>query len=360
MTAPTQNSIAPRCASKLVFHPSLFLMICLAGWWFTALSPVQAAQVTDRSVALSTAIPSAAARHDFSFTLVSTTPIGSISFEYCENSPLPTEPCNIPSGLNVTNATLDSQTGNTGFTFDNSNTTINRIVITRAPVAASAVVSSYEFSNITNPSNGGTSQYVRISTHATVDGTGPETDYGSVAYATASPYNIGAVVPPFLVFCAAITVATDCSSSSGDQIDLGTLTKNSARFATSQFAGATNSLNGMGVYSLGVTLTSGNNIINNPTVPQPSFPGTSQFGINLRDNTVPNVGSNSDGPGTIVPLADYNGPNFFIFEPDGLIAASPIPTDFTRMTVSYITNISEDQEPGIYSTTITYLGLGQY
>ena len=338
----------------------LFVVLTLAIYPLLAVRTAYALNLTSRSITVSTAEPSAVAAHTFQFTYASTLSIGSVVFDYCDNSPLFDEACNPPTGVNALTASLVSQSGETGFSIDGANTTSSRLVITRASAATAVVASSYSFGGITNPSTPGTVQFVRISTHASTDGSGAETDRGAVAYAILSPFQVGATVPPFISLCAAITVAIDCSTGTGDQIDLGTLVTSQPRTATSQFSGATNSLNGLAIYSLGTTMTSGNNIIDALSAPTPSLPGFSQFGINLRDNSQPDIGADRDGPGTSFPLADYNIPNFYRFEPGGIIASSSLPTDYTRMTVSYLVNINANQKPGVYATTVTYLGLGLY
>jgi hypothetical protein len=345
---------------KLQFVSLLLVMLTLSFWPFFISRQVSALNLTTRSIAISTAEPSVIAAHTLQFTYASTSSIGSIVFDYCDNSPLFDEPCNPPLGLNTLTASLDSQSGETGFAVDGVNSTSNRIVITRPPAATATIASTYVFSGITNPSTPSTAQFVRISTHASTDGSGPETDRGGVAYAILNPFQVGAFVPPFLAMCAAITVEIDCSDGDGNQIDLGTLVTSQPRTATSQFSGATNSITGLAVYSLGTTMTSGNNTIASLANPTPSLPGFSQFGINLRDNSQPNVGADRDGPGTSTPGTDYNIPNFYRYEPGGIIASSTLPTDYTRMTVSYIVNINGNQKPGIYATTVTYLGLGQF
>jgi hypothetical protein len=107
-------------------------------------------------------------------------------------------------------------------------------------------------------------------------------------------------------------------------------------------------------------MTSGNNTITALSSPTPSLPGISQFGINLRDNSSPQVGEEPAGPGTAAPAPDYNIPNFFTFRPGDTIASSSLSTEFNRLTVSYVANVSADQPVGVYSTTITYLAVAQF
>lgn len=318
-----------------------------------------ALQLQNRSIELSTSQPSVVASHTFRFTFASTTSVGSIVFEYCDD-PLFEVACVAPAGLNVASATLTGQTGNTGFSFDSLNSNANKIVITRAPAAAAAVPSSYNFGNITNPSSPGAATYVRISTLASVDGSGVSTDRGAVAFATLSVFTIAVDVPPFLQVCVAITVAPDCSSMSGNSIDMGTLSSLLTRVGTSQFAVATNSVTGYIIFIQGTTLTSGNNAITALSVQTPSFPGNNQFGVNLRDNSIPDVGTDPSGSGTGTVAGNYNTPNQYRFINGETIVTSPLPSDYNLMTVSYIVNISNSQPPGVYSSTYTYLATAEF
>lgn len=319
-----------------------------------------ALQFSDRSVTLSTATPSATATHAFQMTFGSTAAVGSIVFEYCTNSPLFDVSCVPPAGLSLSGAALTQQTGNTGFIIDAVDSTATRLVISRAPLAAAAVPSSYNFANVTNPSTNNQTTYVRISTYTSTQGTGSYIDNGSVAFSTSTNFAVGAFVPPFLGLCVGVTVAVNCSQANGDSLDLGILSALAARSGTSQFAASTNDGTGCAIYVMGTTLTSGNNVLPAAAVPSPSSPGTSQFGINLRHNTNPPVGADPAGAGTITPSAGYNSPNLFTFVPGSQIANSPISTDYSLMTVSYLANATAGQPSGVYSTTLTYLASAQF
>jgi hypothetical protein len=93
--------------------------------------------------------------------------------------------------------------------------------------------------------------------------------------------------------------------------------------------------------------------------PGASVPGASQFGLNLVGNSTPNVGQNRTGGGTAVPTSGYGDPNKFKFE-NGIIAATANSTNFNVFTVSYIVNVSNNQKPGIYSTTVTYIATAAF
>jgi hypothetical protein len=321
---------------------------------------IYAIDINLRSVTLTSAVPSAVTTHTFRLSLPTTNDVGSIVLEYCSNSPIIYVACTPPTGLDVSAAVLSSQSGNVGFSIDNSNSTINKLVLSRPVSAGSLVPNTYVFDNITNPSIPGQTTYVRISTYGSQDASGPFIDKGGVAFAVQSVFTVGTYVPPFLRLCVGLSVAPDCSSFSGDSIDLGILSPTHANTGQSQFAVGTNDTNGYNVYALGTTITSGNNPIPAAGSPVPSFPGTAQFGINLRANLLPPVGQDPVGLGTGVPGANYNIPNRFTYIDGDSIASSPLNSDYNRMTVSYLVNVPKNQTPGIYATTITYLGIVQF
>jgi hypothetical protein len=325
-----------------------------------AQSKSQALHLSNHSVKISTAQIGATASHDFQFTYPSTSVVGSIVLLYCDGGALLPMPCNAPAGMDASSAALAAQTGNIGFTIDTVNSTANKIVLTRAPVAGVSTLSTYNFDNIINPTTANVTTYVRIATYPTTDGTGPDNDEGAVAFAAVSPFEVGAFVPPFIKLCVGITVANDCSSASGSGIDLGILSTSGPKFGTSQFAVGTNSFTGYNIFTLGTTMTSGNNAIAGMSTADISRPGTNQFGLNLRANTSPAVGADPQGVGTGFPQSGYNSPNIFKFQNGDNIASSNLATDFNKMTTSYIVNINSGQPSGIYATTITYLAVGQF
>ena len=110
----------------------------------------------------------------------------------------------------------------------------------------------------------------------------------------------------------------------------------------------------------GTTLTSGNNIINANSTLAPSKPGSQQFGINLRANSNPSVGADPIGPGLGQPIGSYNIPNYFLFNSQDVIAESSNPDNFRLYTVSYLVNVDSSQPPGIYVSTLTYVGSGTF
>jgi hypothetical protein len=211
------------------------------------------------------------------------------------------------------------------------------------------------FDNVTNPGPTEGTFYVRLSTHASSDASDPFIDFGAVVNSTAKEVTLSTEVPPILKFCVGLTLADDCDTANDNLIDLGDLRTTQVSRGTSQMLAATNAEFGLAIAAYGFTLTSGNNIIpalSNPTV---SAPGNGQFGINLRDNSDPDIGQEPSGVGITNPVGDYGVTNRYTFRPGDVVATSPDATDMRKFTVSYIANVPPSQAPGVYTATITYI-----
>jgi hypothetical protein len=324
------------------------------------LPKASAAQLDNRSVQISTAQLGATAQHLYSFDIASTTPLASVSFTYCTNSPRLSDPCTAPTGLDVTSVNLSAQTGNTGFSYAAAFSTTNTIVISRPVAAGSAGASSYQFTSIINPTTPGQTTFVRIATFATPDATGPVTDNGSVAFATQDVFQVEAYVPPFLTFCTGVFVTLNCNSVTGSYVDIGELGDDKTATGLMQFSGATNDPTGYTTYLNGFTMTSGNNIILPLGVNAASTVGTAQFGLNLRANSNPSFGLNPVGLGSSAPTAGYGTPNSYRFVNGEAITASSLPTDFKIFTAAFIVNVPSNQPPGVYVTTLTYTAIASF
>lgn len=319
-----------------------------------------AAVLTNRSITIPTAITNATTSHQYHFNYVSANSVGSVVFEYCDNSPIMTEPCNAPAGLNVANVILGSQSGQTGFIINTGNTTASRIVISRPPLSVVPGAAGYTFNNAVNASTPNKTIFVRISSHATTDGSGTAIDQGAVAFILTSSLAVSAFIPPYLALCAGVNIAGNCSSTTGQGISLGMLSSAQANVGTTQVAAATNDVSGYTLSVLGSTMTSGSNIIPALTNPGVSVAGTGQFGINLRANTSPAVGQDPAGNGTATPTLPYGQVNMFTYNSGDIIASSPLSTDFNIFTVAYLVNVPATQPPGVYSTTLTFVAIASF
>lgn len=334
---------------------SLVICLLIAGFVLIgAFSRAFAAQLTGRSLQLSTATASATADYDFSFNLISNSSLGSISFQFCSNDAIVTDSCTAPAGFSDSAATLSSQSGQTGFSI-NPSSTVNHLIISRTAAPATPGQVNYVFSNITNPSSTG-AYFVRITTYSSTDGSGSYIDYGGIAFAISSSVNISATVPPYLIFCTGLSIPNyNCSGATGDFINFGNLSPSTTATGSSQMLAATNAASGYDITVYGTTLESGNQVINNLATPDVSRPGTSQFGMNLRANVSPAGGLDPSGPGGGSPSTNYNRPNFFSYNSGDVVASSPQPDPDRLYTASYMVNVSSTQAPGVYVTTLTYI-----
>lgn len=348
----------PVVHNKLLSHRTLAMLVALfLVLWLIPTTNRANAYLTTRSVTLGSALPSATTTNEFTFDALGAPAIGSLVFEYCSNTPLVTIACVPPVGFDSSAATLGFQSGDTGYSVHpNTALSQNRIVLTRTPSLSGAGTKQYILGNITNPSGSRTTTYVRIFTHPSDDGSGSYDDTGSVAFATQDALSVNVYVPPYLAMCVGVTVAIDCTSANGFVVDMGELSKTAPNAATTQFAVATNSFNGYNALLVGSTMTAGNRTIPALTTASGSIPGTSQFGVNLRANSNPGVGSNVEGLGTGSPAPGYGTPNTFRFVSGDTIASSSLSTEWNRYTISYLVNVSNSQPAGRYASTLTVIG----
>ena len=344
--------------SRSIRSYGLLVLILLLS--FNIVNPIigKSLQLLNRSITIGNSVISANTQYKIDFDYSTVGSVGSVKFEFCENSPLVYLPCVPPAGIDVSASVLAVQSGETGFIVDPLTTT-STIVLSRPSALTSVIPSSYTFTNVSNPSLN-TTTFVRVTTYASIDTSGPFTDDGSMAFSTVDNVTVNGFVPPYLSFCVGVTVAVDCSSASGQQLNFGELSKTSPNFLTSQFAGATNDPGGFSTSVTGITMTSGTNVI--PALngfPQSSQAGTSQFGMNLRFNSSPAVGSDPIGVGTSVISPQFNVSNNFFFN-NQVVTNSTLPTDYNVFTVSYLVNVSNSQSPGVYNTTLTYIAIAAF
>lgn len=297
--------------------------------------------------------------YEFGFAITEATPIAAITFQFCANTPIPYDICTVPTGLDVSEAVLASQTGNTGFSVA-AQTTANRIVLERSGAPANLSQSTYRFGSVVNPSADG-SYYVRIQTYQTTQTTGQADNYGGIAFVINRDIEITATVPPYLLFCVGVTVnGFDCDNVVGNYVNFGEFSSRQASQGTTQMLAASNARDGYTIRVNGPTLTSGNNIINNLVGSDISRPGVSQFGMNLRSNNSPQGGLDVAGSGSGLPTNGYNQINSYRFNSGDVVAVSDAPDRARKYTTTYLVNINRSQAPGAYVSTLTYVALGAY
>jgi hypothetical protein len=317
-------------------------------------------ELPSRSDELANATAGIETTHLISFQISDTAPdLGSILIEYCSESPLWGDPCTAPNGLDASAVTLANQIGNTNFTISGASTS-SSIILTRPPAATLGGQNTYQLNNMVNPSADGT-YYVRIAVYPTTDATGLPTQTGGIAIAINSSLTVNTIVPPYLNFCAGIVIVNyNCQTLTNYVIDMGNMSYVNPNVATSEFTAASNSGTGYIVSVTGTTLTSGNNTIPALTTPSSSVPGISSFGINLRANSDPNIGADPSGPGIVTIASNYDNPNKYLYVDGDTLVTTTTSSNYKLFTVSYVTNVSNKQLPGVYATTLTFICLANF
>ena len=347
--------------SRIRVHALLTMAIMVS--FFIGMGPffsgkVYGAQRTSRTLLLNDSQPGA---HNVTYNITFTagsSPVSSIAFQFCSDSSLYEDACTAPYGFDVLNANIVSQSGTTGF-IKSPSSDVSDIILTReAPTNFSGPV-NFTFDGVVNPTYEG-SYFIRILTFGNSSATGTPTDYGAMAFPINKGFDVSAEVPPYLTFCTGRSISGfDCSSANGDLVDFGEFSSATSSSGSSQVLAATNAGSGYSIYVNGTTMTSGNNII--PAMANTtSQVGTSQFGLNLRANSSPQIGQDPQGPGTGGVTANYNQPNRYRFVNNEAIASAAQAQDYKKYTISYVVNVSKDQSPGVYSTTLTYVCIANF
>lgn len=355
-------------------------------------------------------------------TTPSTQSLGGMVIEFCSNTPIIGDSCTAPAGFSTNEAglALANQTGITDWSIDAA-TDANTLVLTRTPASFTAGTFTLELGaggasdGITNPSASNTSFYARIVTFAVnqgsqqytdtdIDGAGNNTVYhaGGVALSTADQITIQAKVQERLTFCvytSAINYA-DCTVSTTNPVVLGDATTGVLDPNTDYVSKATkynvttNASSGVTIRAKGTTLTSAGNTIDAiGATPATSTPGTEQFGFCTYRDTgggnaglTPNAkyngdvgggvdcadtaqGANGDGGadfafdlstacGATASAADFGENNLSCRYGDAI--ATKTAGNFSTGIISFLGNISNTTEPGIYTTTMTFVATGNY
>jgi len=309
----------------------------------------------------------------FNFTTFTSSNVGSIQFDYCTTAG---GTCTVPPGLSTTSATLSgTQGGATGFTLGTIGVTNGHPYITRtAANINSSVALSYTLLGVTNPSATNTSFYVHITSYTGANLGGTAVDNGTVAASTANQITLTGTMPESLVFCAGATISLngggvpDCTTATSGAVSFNQLFSPTATAtATSQMAASTNASTGYVITVNGPTLTAGSSTVTAMSTSGPSTNGISQFGMNLKQNITPAVGTevtptsnNANYRGEAIPSSGYDLANDFKYVNGGAVADSAqgsgaAPTDIQIYTSAYIVNVNGAQAVGTYTTTLTYI-----
>lgn len=327
---------------------------------FIFIVPTSAAmRFQERSLYIDDSQPGATASYTLSWRYMSPQPVGSVDILFC-NNPIPYEACVKPAGLDASNAVLSEQLGEIGFSILSKSA--NHIVLSRPPGMISAIPASYKFDNIINPTGSTSAFAVRLRSHASLNGTGPQIDFGSVRGQVTNGVGLETQVPPMLIFCVAEEVSEGCTQTSeSNYTDMGQLNARSTLLAQSQMAVGTNASGGFVITANGSSMAAGTNVIDSIPTPTQSIQGVNQFGINLVANNTPVVGSDPEGEwANAAAEIDYSIPNQYKYVSGDVIAYSPNVSLMKKFTVSYIVNSSPNLRAGVYTTTISYIASGRF
>jgi hypothetical protein len=333
--------------------------------------------LTARSATVSTSAGAATGvSYSVKFTLgTSGQTLGSVLFEICD-SPLASASCAGTagsSGASFGSATFGSVTGLSGSWSSNAGSAGGAggtsIVFKKASagVESGTPAATVVINGVTNPTASNTEYYLRISTFSDTGASVPAypgTDFGAVALDTANQITVSGTMPESLVFCVG-TSGSNCTNITGSSVNLGTFSPAATNTGTSLMSASTNAGSGYAITINGTTMTSGANTVaamgtqtlnsSGCAVSCTSTTGVSQFGSNVRANTVPSVGADVTGSGTATGSGGYNTANSFRFFTGDTVASVGGVTNSNLFTNSYIVNVPGSQAAGLYTATMTYI-----
>lgn len=322
--------------------------------------PAHAAQVTSRKLSLTNSAPSATGvGYTLSFTAPTATTVKSVNIDICDSVSNTCTPsgAGVPAGLSTTGAAVGTITGiGSGGSWTGTFTTNGRLRIANNTNTGSPTTVSLQFTGVTNPSAANSTFFARITTYSDSAWTTP-IDSGTVAASTANQISITGTVDESLTFCTGTSGVTNssCAGATGATVNLGSLSAGTTGSGTSQIGVTTNAGSGYAITTSGTTLTSGANTITALSSQTASTQGTSQFGLNLKTNTTPAVGSDPAGAGSGTPTATYGTANQFRFVTGDQVASTATADSFRLFTVSYIANVGAVTPAGSYATNLTYI-----
>jgi hypothetical protein len=144
----------------------------------------------------------------------------------------------------------------------------------------------------------------------------------------------------------------------GTSINFGSLSTAATSTATSTFNVSDYTSYGYIVQVMGTPPTSGSHTLTAMTGGGPTV-GTEQFGINLRANTSPLVGSDASG-GLGTYGSGYGTQNSYKYTSSNTIASAPKSSGQTTFTISYIVNAASTTPGGTYTSALTLICTGTY
>lgn len=350
--------------SKRAILRAIVLAIAISVFPFVNMAQVNAAQITGRSVLLSTSVGDASG---VTYTLTTAalpttgTAVKSVEVKFCDSL---IGACIKPTGFSASSSTLASQpTGlgsASGWTVSAATAGSLRILNAANATMPSGAV-AITWNSVHNPTATNTTFYGIITTYSDSAWT-TVLDTGSVALSTATQIQVALTVNETLTFCTGTSITgQNCATASGSAVNLGAASTTATATGTSIIAASTNGSTGYSVTVAGATLTSGANTITALSSGGASSMGSKQFGFNLADaNTTPVVGAAKSGSGTATAPANYGTNNTFRFTSGDTVASASGSTNANTFTVGYIANIDGATPAGVYTSNLTYTATANF
>jgi len=369
---------------------------------------------TERQVKISSSTAGATGvSYEVSFKAATTSVLQGLVIEICDNSPIIGDTCTTPAGFSWGAASNPqpsfngtAQTGWTGAVSAGKFTLTNAAGATS--VAAGQLV-SFTITTATNPSTSNTTFYGRMLSFATSAAAtgytattpGSSIDAGGTALSTADQITIQAKVQERLTFCIYTSAASaSCTGNTttnpvvlGDAN--GVLSSTSPSISkTAKYNITTNASLGATIRAKGSTLTSGSFTIDpagagSATGAQYAA-GSEQFGLCTYRETGAGAGTSTG----LAPTTQYDGENggtstatscsgstagqgagfsnngFYAFDTTtansnftstyGVPIATKTAGDFSTGILTFLGGVSNTTEPGIYTSTLTFIATGVY
>jgi hypothetical protein len=347
---------------------------------------VSAAQVTSRSIALSSSSADASAvTYQVNFTVPSTSASeGAFAIIFCSNSPDPATACTAPTGF----ATTGASSTTSGFTTVTS-PTANSVVVA-GTIAASANI-AVNIDGLHNPTAAG-ALYARIATYAdaaaaTADTAGTAgVDTGGVAISITPTIGVSGAVLESMTFCVARAVITqDCANAAANlpTLQLGetvgstiALTPTAVSTGTLYTQISTNAVTGAVINLKSATPCGGLKRVDAtgcdiaPALVGGITAGNALFGV--KTGTVAATAGDTGANGTIRPIGAYNNSTYAfnylannstgVTSPigDPFLDTNNAPVNNQNMDFTFGASISNNTPAGNYSTSLSLIATGKF
>jgi hypothetical protein len=346
-----------------------------------------AAQVTERSIALSNSSASATGvSYTVNFTAVQAA--GAFVVDFCSDSPVLGQTCTAPTGFNAT-AAASTTSGFTSVTGATSKVTVT------GTINASDVV-SVAITGITNPSTAGP-LYARIVTYANgtdaagytsadPDAVGAHKDDGGVAVSITPTIGVSGAVLESMTFCVSSAAITDnCVTTSAPTLKIGeivgsTQALDAAHVSTGDIYTqlSTNASNGA-VVNLKSSATSCGGLINSskptgcyilPALGSDITAGQAKFGV--KTATATNLDGNSNGALQPVTGSGYSNSAYALnyvagnatgvtsTYGDPFIDTNGAPANGKNMKLTFGASVSNSTPAGLYSADLSLVATGKF